>query len=240
MLYEVLGDIWVVRRNPYLQDDLLDNPAPAAPPGRGAAPPAGRDRPPPRRSRRASAIDRVGELLTAARERGAQFRERTSTPGRQLRRRARTRARDAARARTTSASTPMRACRHVTDATDWRVEYPFVVLMPDTEARDARPGARLHRARAHHHSARRRHRLHRRRRAADTALGCDQHREARATGQPSRCLRLPGLARARADDLLRGRRGHAPRGRGGGAGAAWCSRSIRPRPMRPASAATSR
>src|SRR5690606_4167635 len=22
---------------------------------------------------------------------------------------------------------------HVTDATDWRVEYPFVVLMPDTE-----------------------------------------------------------------------------------------------------------
>ena len=27
MLYEVLGDIWVVERNPYLQDDLLDNPA---------------------------------------------------------------------------------------------------------------------------------------------------------------------------------------------------------------------
>src|SRR5258706_15640420 len=26
MLYEVLGDIWVVRRNPYLQDDLLDSP----------------------------------------------------------------------------------------------------------------------------------------------------------------------------------------------------------------------
>ena len=26
MLYEVLGDIWVVSRNPYLQDDLLDNP----------------------------------------------------------------------------------------------------------------------------------------------------------------------------------------------------------------------
>ncbi|WP_449192824.1 DUF3683 domain-containing protein, partial [Thauera sp.] len=23
MLYEVLGDIWVVRRNPYLEDDLL-------------------------------------------------------------------------------------------------------------------------------------------------------------------------------------------------------------------------
>src|SRR3984957_3947609 len=26
MLYEVLGDIWVVARNPYLQEDLLDNP----------------------------------------------------------------------------------------------------------------------------------------------------------------------------------------------------------------------
>ncbi len=25
MLFEVLGDIWVVQRNPYLQDDLLDN-----------------------------------------------------------------------------------------------------------------------------------------------------------------------------------------------------------------------
>ncbi|MDF3080052.1 DUF3683 domain-containing protein, partial [Burkholderia sola] len=25
MLCEVLGDIWIVRRNPYLQDDLLDN-----------------------------------------------------------------------------------------------------------------------------------------------------------------------------------------------------------------------
>src|SRR6266446_1035136 len=26
MLFEVLGDIWVVERNPYLQDDLLQNP----------------------------------------------------------------------------------------------------------------------------------------------------------------------------------------------------------------------
>jgi hypothetical protein len=30
MLYEVLGDIWVVQRNPYLQDDLLDNPSAAS------------------------------------------------------------------------------------------------------------------------------------------------------------------------------------------------------------------
>ena len=26
MLYEVLGDMWVIKRNPYVQDDLLDNP----------------------------------------------------------------------------------------------------------------------------------------------------------------------------------------------------------------------
>src|SRR5436189_2420194 len=26
MLFEVLGDMWVVERNPYLQDDMLDNP----------------------------------------------------------------------------------------------------------------------------------------------------------------------------------------------------------------------
>ena len=31
-----------------------------------------------------------------------------------------------------------RASSHVTDATDWRVEYPFVVLTPDTEAETAR------------------------------------------------------------------------------------------------------
>jgi len=26
MLFEVLGDLWVVTRNPYLEDDLLENP----------------------------------------------------------------------------------------------------------------------------------------------------------------------------------------------------------------------
>src|SRR3569832_901150 len=26
MLFEVLGDMWVVTRNPYIQDDLLENP----------------------------------------------------------------------------------------------------------------------------------------------------------------------------------------------------------------------
>jgi hypothetical protein len=59
MLYEVLGDVWVVQRNPYLQDDLLDNPKrrkpagrrPAAPPDRGGEAPHARRRPAARRHR---------------------------------------------------------------------------------------------------------------------------------------------------------------------------------------------
>ncbi len=44
MLFEVLGDIWVVDRNPYLQDDLLDNPKRQASSRRGDAPSLARDR----------------------------------------------------------------------------------------------------------------------------------------------------------------------------------------------------
>ncbi len=44
MLYEVLGDIWVVQRNPYLQDDLVDNPEAPPPVDRSLASPAQRDR----------------------------------------------------------------------------------------------------------------------------------------------------------------------------------------------------
>ena len=41
MLFEVLGDIWVVERNPYLQDDMIDNPAPPWAVDRGTTPPPG-------------------------------------------------------------------------------------------------------------------------------------------------------------------------------------------------------
>ena len=50
MLFEVLGDIWVVERNPYLQDDLLDNPKRQTTAGRRAASSAERDRQAPRRA----------------------------------------------------------------------------------------------------------------------------------------------------------------------------------------------
>jgi FAD/FMN-containing dehydrogenase len=83
---------------------------------------------------------------------------------------------------------------HVTDATDWRVEYPFVVLTPDTEAEMAGAGQGLHRAGPDHHPARRRHRLHRRRGAADLEERGHQHREARGHDR-GRDGALPGLDR---------------------------------------------
>ena len=52
---------------------------------------------------------------------------------------------------TTSASTAWPASSHVTDATDWRVEYPFVVLTPTPRAGSGAAGARPHRARPDHH-----------------------------------------------------------------------------------------
>ena len=180
MLYEVLGDIWVVSRNPYLQDDLLDNP-----------------------TRRAALIEalrhrldeiekrRLQYLAEAARRRDAKAQqaaraERVSVPARARRA---TRSTPSTRVSTKAAALRRLALKklsrstrrdniqfdglarvsHVTDATDWRVEYPFVVLHPGQRRRSRRAGARLHRARTDHHSARRRHRLHRRRGAADPA-----------------------------------------------------------------------
>ena len=62
---------------------------------------------------------------------------------------------------TTSSSTALSRVSHVTDATDWRVEYPFVVLTPDTEEEMAGLVKGLYRPWADHRPARRRHRLHR-------------------------------------------------------------------------------
>src|ERR1700691_2257422 len=63
MLYEVLGDIWVVNRNPYLQDDLLGNRK-----RRNALIEALRHRLRQIEARRAGEDARVEELLAAAHE----------------------------------------------------------------------------------------------------------------------------------------------------------------------------
>ncbi|HEV8330788.1 MAG TPA: DUF3683 domain-containing protein [Steroidobacteraceae bacterium] len=131
MLYEVLGDIWVVQRNPYLQDDLIDNSR--------------------RRQlliealhhrlnevqRRREAADvardaKVGELIQAARKSVDEFAADFARTV-QLRKRARRLLERHTRADNIRFDAFARVS-HVTDATDWRVEYPFVVLAPDAEA----------------------------------------------------------------------------------------------------------
>jgi len=133
MLYEVLGDIWVVQRNPYLQDDLLDN----------------RDR---RRALIGALRHRLGEVETRRAESATEDPERAAKVARLIRA-AETTVSDferffdeTATLRKQVLKTLARHTRkdnicfdgharvaHVTDATDWRVEYPFVVLHPDTE-----------------------------------------------------------------------------------------------------------
>jgi FAD/FMN-containing dehydrogenase/Fe-S oxidoreductase len=139
MLYEVLGDIWVVRRNPYLQDDLLDNP-----------------------KRRQALIDALNHRLSEVEKRrlatdladvGDAHAQHRSANVEQLVKAARRAVADFAEEFRQTYDLRKRAVRvlrrhtakdnirfdglsrvsHVTDATDWRVEYPFVVLTPDTE-----------------------------------------------------------------------------------------------------------
>jgi FAD/FMN-containing dehydrogenase/Fe-S oxidoreductase len=132
MLYEVLGDIWVVQRNPYLQDDLLDNPR-----RRRMLVEALHHRLAEVQKRRTPDTDPqrdalVGELLEAAkvavRRFDEAFSETAELRGRTLRALKRFTARDNIK------FDGLSRVSHVTDATDWRVEYPFVVLTPDTEA----------------------------------------------------------------------------------------------------------
>ncbi|WP_374677890.1 DUF3683 domain-containing protein [Piscinibacter sp.] len=132
MLYEVLGDVWVVQRNPYLQDDLLDNPK-----RRAALIEALHHRLGAIEARRSPQEDgerdaAVGELLTAARSAVERF-ERQFGEMAELRRRV-IRVLGRVTAKHNVKFDGLSRVAHVTDATDWRVEYPFVVLTPDTEA----------------------------------------------------------------------------------------------------------
>ncbi len=132
MLYEVLGDIWVVQRNPYLQDDLLGSTTrrkqlvdalqhrlrevhkrrtPEVAPERDAV---------------------VGQLLDAAAAAVRRF-DASFDAVAQLRRSAK-RTLGRLTAHDNIKFDALSRVSHVTDATDWRVEYPFLVLTPDTEA----------------------------------------------------------------------------------------------------------
>lgn len=133
MLFEVLGDIWVVERNPYLQDDLLRNAK-----RRAALVEALHHRLRAVDARRIRFLQaepersaRVAQLLQAAQAAVQRFedsfRQTASLRQRALRAFARHTRRD------NIAFDAHARVAHVTDATDWRVEYPFVVLYPDTE-----------------------------------------------------------------------------------------------------------
>ena len=130
MLYEVLGDIWVVQRNPFLIEDLLDNPK-----RRRQLVTALHHRLKEVAKRRdqddAARAGKVAELIAAA---GAavqrfesHFDELSNMRKRAQRLLARHTRTDNIRFDAYSRVT------HVTDATDWRVEVPFLVLAPDTE-----------------------------------------------------------------------------------------------------------
>ena len=131
MLYEVLGDIWVVQRNPYLQDDLLDNPK-----RRKLLVEALQHRLGEIEKRRTPEADGerdtvVGELLAGALKAVTRFSasfEKIAGLRRQTERKLRK-----LTAKDNIKFDGLSRVSHVTNATDWRVEYPFVVLTPDTE-----------------------------------------------------------------------------------------------------------
>lgn len=132
MLYEVLGDIWVVQRNPYLQDDLLDNPG-----RRQMLVDALNHRLGEVQKRRTPEADAprdalVGELLTLAQQALKAFDQAIAAMA-SLRRQTQ-KALGRLTAKDNIKFDALSRVSHVTDATDWRVEYPFVVLTPDSEA----------------------------------------------------------------------------------------------------------
>jgi len=132
MLYEVLGDIWVVQRNPYLVDDLLDTPR-----RRAQLVEALGHRLAEVQKRRTPDADAprdalVGELVALVQRAIGAF-DAMFTDVAALRRKA-TRVLRRLTAKDNIKFDGLSRVSHVTDATDWRVEYPFVVLTPDSEA----------------------------------------------------------------------------------------------------------
>ena len=141
MLYEVLGDIWVVERNPYLQEDMLDNPK-----RRYAIGAAMRHRLSEIEKRRQLDQGRSDDVLDGETElrsnkviellkranRAVDVFEKEFSETWDFRKKVEKRLLKVTR-KDNIAFDGLARVSHVTDATDWRVEYPFVVLHPDTE-----------------------------------------------------------------------------------------------------------
>jgi len=125
MLYEVLGEIWAIQRNPYLEDELVNRPQ-----RRAEALGGMRRRLAEIEARRAGSL-KVARLLELTRAAVDGFEEEFATTralrAKAMRRLARVTRRD------NILFDGFARVSHVTDATDWRVEVPFVVLTPDSE-----------------------------------------------------------------------------------------------------------
>jgi FAD/FMN-containing dehydrogenase/Fe-S oxidoreductase len=127
MLFEVLGDMWVISRNPFIQDDLIEN----------------RKRWDSLRHALHHRLDMISEratkndnqlaleLITNARDAVERFeRELLNTANR---RRTLMRRLSRVTKKHNIQFDGLARVSHVTDATDWRVEYPMAVISPDNE-----------------------------------------------------------------------------------------------------------
>ena len=126
MLFEVLGDLWVVSRNPYLHDDLIEHPK------------RFKQLVEAMRHRIKSIEDRsfgnikVAQLTTAALAAVFKF-EFDFKDAKRFRKKVLSKLKRHTKKHNIQFDGLARVS-HVTDATDWRVEFPFVVIHPDKES----------------------------------------------------------------------------------------------------------
>ena len=125
MLFEVLGDIWVVSRNPFIEDDLIENPK-----RREALLDALNHRLT-QIQLRADGNEAVLELLASAEKAVREFMGWLTES--EIQRRKVYKKLVKVTRKDNICFDGLSRVSHVTDASDWRVEFPFVVLTPDSE-----------------------------------------------------------------------------------------------------------
>jgi len=125
MLFEVLGDMWVVTRNPYIQDDLIENPK-----RRDALVKALNHRLK-QVEQRLNGNELAEDLLLSVRDAVISFSEWFP---RQIELRSKVKKKLSKFTRNDNIDFGgLARVSHATDATDWRVELPLVVVSPDKE-----------------------------------------------------------------------------------------------------------
>ncbi|MCW5588528.1 MAG: FAD/FMN-binding oxidoreductase [Legionellales bacterium] len=125
MLFEVLGDMWVITRNPFIQDDLLTHPK------RWKSLYHALHHRLDQIIQRAENNTLTLELVQQCREAVARFATHFQQQ-RHLRKIIKKRLSKILR-HDTICFDGLSRVSHATDASDWRIEYPFVVLKPDRE-----------------------------------------------------------------------------------------------------------